>query len=294
MAGTRWKKADYRSTTSMLGFIRIAEKSIGGQSIPFPIRCHCISYYFVNDYFTTHGPNIKINEYKNIAEGTTKWNKRNAVYGNEVIDLSKRENLHNKYRWTFKVSQTDPDSPGFWLGINNSNKSILSQRDLLNDDTIKKFRSYSVTNKSRIVGSSHFQGDDVRWNRKWGTESIIEMEIVYKKVQGHKKRSSSMANSINPLLDAADLKWFFGHDYGERTEWKWHLIFTVNGQTGKDLVVAIDPSVYHLTAIMSEKGQKIELIKFELDCSPNLDPSALQFWDSERISISSFKKLWHC
>ena len=272
MAATLWKQADERSKISMLGFIRRIEKNLGEQNIPFPIKCFCISYYFGIDYFTTHGHNIKINRYENIAEGTTKLNKRNAVYGNEILELLKRKNLHNRYKWTFKVSQTDPDSPGFWIGINNSNKSILSQRDLHNDDANKNFRSYALTNQGRIIGSDNCIGDNLKWDRKWGTEATIEMELAFK--------YTKLGASSYGLLR---FEWLDRGEFLERNPWQWNLIFTVNGQTGDDLVVIIDPSVYHLAVIMSEKGQSIELIKFELNSSQELklDPLVLQCYDPE-------------
>ena len=41
--------------------------------------------------------------------------------------LKRKENENKSWKWTFKVSQTDCDSPGFWIGINDSNKTVLKQ-----------------------------------------------------------------------------------------------------------------------------------------------------------------------
>ena len=40
-----------------------------GYNVPLSTKCYCISYYVLNDSFTKHGDDIKINKYKNIAAG---------------------------------------------------------------------------------------------------------------------------------------------------------------------------------------------------------------------------------
>ena len=55
--------------------------------IPVALKYYCISYYFLNDYFTIHGDNININKSGTIAQGNSKLFRRSAVYGNELINL---------------------------------------------------------------------------------------------------------------------------------------------------------------------------------------------------------------
>ena len=66
---TRWNQADDKTKSLVHGYIRQIPNKLKELNIPIMINCHCISYYFVMEYFTKHGNNIKVNEYGNIAEG---------------------------------------------------------------------------------------------------------------------------------------------------------------------------------------------------------------------------------
>ena len=216
-ATQRWKQADNETKSSVFGYIRRIEKSGKGWNIPLGIKYCCIDYYFLREYFTKHGDNIKVSKNKTLAEVSTNRHRRQTLYGNVTIDLAESDDVkhHNRWKWTFKVSQSDPESFGFWIGINNSNKTVLN--DAISYSGIK-YQSYTLTNHGCLlpIGCCYESYDDA----KWGAEAIIEM-VVEKK---------SLTFYTNSILT--------------------HSSF-------------ISDSTYHLAVVLSEKGQKIELLKFE-------------------------------
>ena len=234
---TRWKQADDETKLSVFGYLRPIEKQLilnCWNGVPLALKYYCLSYYLLHDYFTDHGNNIRLSKSGKIAQGNTKRYRPNTVYGNEIIDLNGNNHRH-KWKWKFRVSQADPDSPGFWIGINNSNKAILDGAYSTNySEEPDIFSSYALTNKGKIVGSSGSVGA-IKWDKGWGKTAIIEMKlefgVIYKK----------------PLLSG------------------WYLTFSVDGKTGEDVMVWIKQSKYHLAVVIGEKGQKIELLQYEFE-----------------------------
>ena len=223
---TQWKQADDKTKLSVLGYTRRIMNKLKGWNVPLSVQYYCISYYYLTDYFTEHGRNITINKNGNIAEVKTNRYRRHTVYGNELIDLTKQPKEHgSEWKWTFKISQIDCDSPGFWIGINNTNKEILNDIvDTHYNDNHIQYASYSISNRgnSVILGKS--------WSTiPWGKEAIIEMKII------------------------------------PESKKHWVLKFFIDSGARQDMIpypIQVDAK-YHLAVVLSEKGQKIEILNFD-------------------------------
>ena len=237
MATTRWQRADSKTKLSVAGYLRRIERGSRKIQIPLAITCYCISYYYLKEYFTAHGNNITVNPSGNVASGKTVKHRFNVVYGNQIINASKSlDMINHKYNWTFKISQTDPDNTGFWIGINDSKKQMLN-------DVHLAVKSYYFTNDGGMFGTFGLR----RGKYPWRKEAKIEMKLV-----GSKAFKHGCDRDLKPL---------------ERNEeiCEWQIIFSINGQGADDLKVKVKPSTYHLAVLMSEKGQSIEILNFEFD-----------------------------
>lgn len=230
---THWKKSDEKSTLLVFGYLRSIEKSLISVrlNIPLALKCYCLSYYFLNDYFTIHGDNIIVNESGTIAQGNKSLFSRNTVYGNELIELNVNHR-HYQWKWKFRLSQINPDTPGFWIGIDSSNKNKVNCTYSIYDDT---YFFYGLTNKGRIVRSGSYPVKMLESKKKWGQETMIDMRIQFTTL-----KCTEMADSEG-----------------------WWLIFRDISQDMEESWVSIKESKYHLAIVMSEKGQKIELLKYK-------------------------------
>ena len=227
---TQWKGADDKTKLSVLGYTRRIMNKLKGWNVPLSIQYYCISYYYLTDYFTEHGDNITINDDGNIAKGKTKRHRRNTVYGNEIIDFdSIDKNSKHVWKWRFQISQLNCDSPGFWIGINDADPKILNDA-VMNYGDIS--HSYLCTNKGRVLIHGGNQENVIAWN----SNAIIEMKVTG-----------------------------FRHGYfGSEMSFK----IDSGGNTGTKLFEYIEEGKYSLAVVISEQGQKIEILDFEHIISP--------------------------
>ena len=262
MATTRWRRADDRTKSSVFGYMRRIESNSKKIRVPLAIKCYCISYYYLNDHFTHHGDNIIVNKSGNTASGKREEFQDNLVYGNEIINLSESLKMVNhRYKWTFKVSQTDVDCPGFWIGINDSNKKHLNDPHKMLDDFchgLSKIKSYSLTHKGGFFGTE----DGGKWGKYlWGKEGLIEMELIGKKVAKYQRDRDLLQILNNPVI-IASIGFTPKLDHIEEI-CEWEIIFSINGVKATDIIKTVEPSAYHLAVGISMKGQSIEILKFE-------------------------------
>ena len=98
------KMVDYRSKDCVFGYIRQSCDKSKATQIPMMIQYCCLKYYFVYEYFTKGGVNLKFSDDKqsvtSIAEN--RWTfKCHAAFGNIIIDTSNKCII--KYKWTIKI-----------------------------------------------------------------------------------------------------------------------------------------------------------------------------------------------
>ena len=213
MAEFRWQTADNASILLVQGFIRRNVKDV-----PTELANFAVSYYFFKDNFTKHGDKIKVNKSGSTAVYESTSRKSNTVYGNELIDYQKMKNKSNfKMKWTFKVSQSNPHSPGFWIGIADYKKRSV-------DSNGYAFDLVSLSNKGKVIGTENYY----KTINKWGANAIIQMEVYY----------GSRAGKLKYVVQ--------------------------NGSSTRSVEISGIKGKYHLAVVLSEKGQKIEILNFQM------------------------------
>lgn len=233
---TRWKKADLKSKLSVFGWIRSVETKIYGGNCELPdvLKQYCISYYFNRDFFTDHGKKIIVDKLRELAGSISDINRRNTIYGNELIDLESIEYyVKHCWIWKFQISQTNCNTPGFWIGINDSNKKILN--DAVDNEGLGPNIGYYLSNNGSGITCPECLSESIAWKK----DATIEMQIV-----------ACKARSV-PLM-------------GDMT-FKIH-----SGGITDTLQFKIQPLRYYLAVVISERGQRIKLLNYdhiiEQDC----------------------------
>ena len=138
-------------------FVAIIKSSLPGTTtIPECIRQLCLKFYFIAEEFTVHGPNIKINQSKDIA-----WRHdqsecilpKNTVYGNIVIDPSNK-NI-NMYKWTFRILELRVKD-GFYVGIDSSNKYYTHSHFTLGIYQSRRAYAFTMCGRTRPKKASKY------------------------------------------------------------------------------------------------------------------------------------------
>ena len=113
------KKVDDITKNAVYGFMRRCQKLLPCDNpyynIPLLIKNICINYYWISEYFTSHGSNFRLNDKKNMVTNTGGW--LDTAYGN--IEIDSKPIL---YEWYFKIIQ-DGD---IFIGIDSSNKEFIN------------------------------------------------------------------------------------------------------------------------------------------------------------------------
>lgn len=185
------------------------------------------------DFFTTHGDNIIVNQTKNIAQGKTNKFQKTTIYGNMTI--FPKHNYLKTYKWSMKITQIDVFE-GFYIGITQK-ESRIDQN-----------------------GFKIYHHDDPK-------ESILFM---------------SCGQTYPPTQSDED-EWQNGHRWKEGD--KLDMILTQNPECS--LILYINnklSSVIHITlgkrdlnakyclmAVISHKGQGIEIIDYQTSTKPHHD-----------------------
>ena len=109
------KMADNRSKDSVFGYIRQSRKNINDTAIPTMIQYCCLKYYFINEYFTKCGDDLKISQNGKIVSKPDNVYRFQSVYGNVLIDI---DNISiSKYVWTKSI-------PKYYFIMNISRNAV--------------------------------------------------------------------------------------------------------------------------------------------------------------------------
>lgn len=135
--------------------------------IPALVTQLIISFYYHLEYFTAHGPHIKINATKDTAtyaEGN--FNPYNTVYGNIRIN---KDNYCNKFLWEYKIRNI---AQGLVLSIGLDGSKELHINHAFDDSNknIKAFYAFEI--RFNEIASSdkacHIQiGEDGNWDHQY-------------------------------------------------------------------------------------------------------------------------------
>ena len=251
MATTRWKFAEAKTKFSVFGYVRRIQKDFKHYIIPLAIKCYCLSYYLTNDYFTEHGQHIKLDKFGQIAEGKTEEHIENTIFGNETIDSNEYS-----YKWKLKVSQNDPDCPGFWIGLSDYKNPRFP--------AVIKWGNHSFGRPSidkpnlnancwrECNGKYYFMTNMTTAQTKemdiisWGKECIIDMSLEY------------IAQKM-VCVECEDADCCCNRSTG------WYCLkFYVDGQFFHECEIGTHiPRKLNLTVIIAQKGQTIEILKFD-------------------------------
>lgn len=268
--------ADDNTRMSVIGYTNRIQKDLQkGWIIPLSIKCLCISFYFANDYFVNHGNNIQLLDRGKVAKGgVLVQHKRNTVYGHYKINLSPENQIY-AFKWTLKANQIDPDAPGYWIGINNSNTAYLNSYHLNN----KNNNLYSLSNHGKIfyldnaLKGSGYNYDKL--NISWGKEAEIVIQVAYKAYGPEPSSRPSSTPSLRPTSRPSSTP-----SYRRRRKKKkkvrkvrkvekvperpkaWQILWEVNGERVSARLI-VKPGIYYLAAVISESGQELEIMEFE-------------------------------
>ena len=140
------KNVDNKTINIVFGFIRRCQMLLPNNNplynIPSLVEHLCICYYWIREYFTSHGNIITLNENKNIAISKGDMWDTNTVYGN--IDIDDKPKL---YIWLIKLYSKTYSA---YFGLDSSNKQFC------NDD----FSQYQH-NCSEFYGKTERNENDV-------------------------------------------------------------------------------------------------------------------------------------
>ena len=130
---------DDRSKDSVFGFIRQSRHKTHDTAIPMMIQYCCLNYYFINEYFTKCGDNLKISDDgKIVSKQRNLYGKIVSVYGNAMIDI---DNIStSKYVWTIKIGGEET----CYFGIDSSNKKWING-DFTDWDNPNAYYAYNMT-----------------------------------------------------------------------------------------------------------------------------------------------------
>ena len=95
------KMVDDGSKDSVFGYIRQSCKESGKASIPMMIQYCCLRYYFLNEYFSKCGINMKISDNGHVVRAIRRSEHVDSAIGKFIVDL--RNDLVTEYKWTIKL-----------------------------------------------------------------------------------------------------------------------------------------------------------------------------------------------
>ena len=142
MSFSQLKNAPDHTKHLIFGYVRQCETE-QSMNVPVMISYLIIMYYWIQEQFTVHGDNIKLDKTKKIATRfTIKRNQYNTVYGNHVIDTN--DESVSCYKWTFQVRNIRSSIPLYpiCIGIDASNDKYINKD--FSDISINKNYFYSI------------------------------------------------------------------------------------------------------------------------------------------------------
>ena len=113
---------DDRSKDSVFGYVRQSQDTSKDAAIPMMIQYCCLRYYFLNEYFTKQGSNLKIS---NIGQIVTSigWGSNcvnHSAFGSIIIDPANKCII--QYEWKIKLLEF---GGGGYFGIVPLNSSFV-------------------------------------------------------------------------------------------------------------------------------------------------------------------------
>ena len=164
-----------------------------------------------------------------------------------------------KWKWKFRVKQNDPDLPGFWIGINDSNRQRLDWSNLYDMNNRLEFTYYLLTSKgdlfrTKVYGSTSYvepsPGEKLwRYCYRPGAEHVNE-----------RKWNNGAWNKISKINIKIEYR---DYEFHEIVDPGWYMIYSVDEH--KALMIRIKKSKYHLFVVMADQGQQIELLEYKFE-----------------------------
>ena len=153
MAYIAWRLSDdHIVEMSLFGYIRRIETKYTHLNIPMGIKLICLDYYEINDFFAIYGDKIKVNNKRNIAQGTSRKGRLNTIYTNEIIDFSNDD--ITRYNWKFKIWHPDK-ARKFKIGICNHHKLTHGNKGKLSHKFKRITSKDAFQDKTLMVGEQY-------------------------------------------------------------------------------------------------------------------------------------------
>ena len=265
MASSKWikraNKAPPQTKDSVMGYIRMLQNELKLFNIPLLIK-HCVlSYYLLYDGFGDHSEFVVINESGNMAKARKdiyqKGEYEGAVFCNNTLDLSNKDNCGKKWVYKFKVC---PSNSGMYIGISTSQSKELETDDVLGFlwNTMLQFddTSYALRPTGKIKTLSH----------------KAYYQTIYPEIsKSFEGNESTVEITIECLQDKEN---------------KWTSFGFQNGNSGK-LTFRI---INHETSHQEETSMDIEPRKFRLVVVMHLPDHQIQILESPIIDFKMHKQ----
>lgn len=248
-----WKFANTDTKLCVFGYVRENASIMGVNHIPSDVTLICINYYFRHcEYFQSRGKstdNIAVNETRNFVYAKND-KLYNAIYGWRKIYIKAK--AYRAYKWEFKIWQIEIDNSGntaseFGIGITrNTGQAWLNSNSSW--DSLSTFCLF--TNRGKVFPSTLNTPKGI----KWKNGDLLELTLV-KYVD---KDRTDEEDKLSDWRKVSSCELYLK---------PYHvLILKVNGKKSAKIWIAdsIAKNSYHLVALMTEKGQAIELIDFDM------------------------------
>ena len=115
----RGKRANFRTQSTVSGYLRQHDHCVSTADVQL-IEYLITSFYWIEERFTLHGNELKLNESNLFAQGTQKSEQIgdfNTIYGNHVINTNDKSIIEYKWTLNYKVGGRDC----IVIGIDSSN-----------------------------------------------------------------------------------------------------------------------------------------------------------------------------
>lgn len=173
MSLSKLKQVDNRSRMVIFGYIRRFETKHQHVTIPMMIQYLFLIYYWINEKFTVHGDDIKLEQDGKVATRLKKIiAPYHTAYGNHTIDLADTSII--AYQWTFQIRDIPfKNLSPICIGIDASSDKYISH-----DFTAAYYNHcefYSIGSNNNVYNRrwSEWSDNNLKLLRKWRKDDIL-------------------------------------------------------------------------------------------------------------------------
>ena len=179
MTSAKLNNVDQETSYLVSGYIRAIQKEFNERIIPTEVIDLCIIYYFITEFFSKCGKDMKISADNDSFTTKLEGYSWNTAYGNNIIDMNKTPNLI--YEWTIQCTEKY-----FILGLEstdfkNINTDISDSGRYFYKDTKQKCKYYGWYTASSLH-TNNYMNDAIHhktFNEDWSSDlQDIDREIM--------------------------------------------------------------------------------------------------------------------